>query len=108
PTAVKPAAASFTAAARPSGPPAPATIATRSLIDRLRSSQWSHSFSVAVVRDAPASRSRGRQERRLVGAVGDPVQVPFDAADVVALLVERGAERRARDRCVVRKSGCIA
>ena len=51
---------------------------------------------------------RGRQERRLVGAVGDPVQVPLDAADVVALLVERGAERRARDRRVVRQGGCVS
>jgi len=41
------------------------------------------------------------QERALVGAVGDPVQVPLHAADVVALLVERWAERRARDRRVV-------
>ena len=49
---------------------------------------------------------RGRQERRLVGAVGDPVQVPLDAADVVALLVQRGAERRARDRRVVRQVDC--
>ena len=46
---------------------------------------------------------RGGQERRLVGAVGDPVQVPLDAADVVALLVERGAERGARDRRVIGK-----
>ena len=51
---------------------------------------------------------RRRQERRLVGAVGDPVQVPLDAADVVALLVERGAERRARDRRVVRQAGCVS
>src|SRR6478735_6246328 len=34
----------------------------------------------------------GGQERRLVGAVGDPVEVPFHAGDVVSLLVERGAE----------------
>ena len=45
----------------------------------------------------------GRQEGRLVGAVGDPVEVPLDAADVVALLVERGAQRRARNRRVVRQ-----
>ena len=44
---------------------------------------------------------RRRQERRLVGAVGDPVEVALDAADVVALLVERGPERRPRDRRVV-------
>ena len=43
----------------------------------------------------------GGQERRLVGAVGDPVEVPLDPADVVALVVEGGAERRARDRRVV-------
>ena len=45
----------------------------------------------------------GGQERRLVGAVGDPVEVLLDASDVVALLVERGAERRPRDRRVVRQ-----
>ena len=44
---------------------------------------------------------RGGQERRLVGAVGDPVEVPLDPSDVVALLVERRAERRLRDRRVV-------
>ena len=43
----------------------------------------------------------GGQEGRLVGAVGDPVEVPLDPADVVALVVEGGAERRARDRRVV-------
>ena len=37
---------------------------------------------------------RGGQERRLVGAVGDPVEVPLDAPDVVPLLVEGRAERR--------------
>jgi hypothetical protein len=45
----------------------------------------------------------GGQERRLVGAVGDPVEVPLDPADVVALVVEDGTERRARDRRVVRQ-----
>ena len=35
----------------------------------------------------------GGQERRLVGAVGDPVEVPLHARDVVSLLVEGGAER---------------
>src|SRR4029079_11746482 len=52
---------------------------------------------------------RGGQERRLVGAVGNPVEVPLDAADVVALLVEGGAERRLWDRRVVgqaRGLGC--
>ncbi len=44
---------------------------------------------------------RRRQERALVGAVGDAVKVPFDAADEVALLVERRPERRAWDRRVV-------
>ena len=43
----------------------------------------------------------GGEERRLVGAVGDPVEVPLDAADVVALLVQRRAERRPGDRRVV-------
>ena len=41
------------------------------------------------------------QERRLVDAVGDPVEVPLDASDVVTLLVEGGAERRRRDGRVV-------
>ena len=36
---------------------------------------------------------RGGQERRLVDAVGDPVQVPLDASDVIALIVEGRAER---------------
>jgi len=35
----------------------------------------------------------GGQERRLVGAVRDPVEVPLHASDVVALVVEGGAER---------------
>jgi hypothetical protein len=43
----------------------------------------------------------GGQERRLVGAVGDPVEVPLDPADVVALVVEGRAERGARNRRVV-------
>jgi hypothetical protein len=43
----------------------------------------------------------GGQEGRLVGAVGDPVEVPLDPADVVAVVVEAGAERRARDRRVI-------
>ena len=47
----------------------------------------------------------GGQERRLVDAVGDPVQVPLDPADVVALLVEGGAERGTGNRRVVGQ-GC--
>src|SRR5215211_88797 len=43
----------------------------------------------------------GGQERGLVGAVGDPVQVPLDPADVVARGVEGRAERGAGDRRVV-------
>ena len=35
----------------------------------------------------------GGQERRVVGAVGDPVEVPLHASDVVALVVESGAAR---------------
>ena len=46
---------------------------------------------------------RRRQERRLVRAVGDPVEVPLDASDVVALLVEGGSQRRAWDGRVVRQ-----
>jgi hypothetical protein len=46
---------------------------------------------------------RGGQERRVVVAVGDPVQVPLDSPDVVALVVDRGAERGPRNRHVVRQ-----
>ena len=48
---------------------------------------------------------RRGQERRLVGAVGDPVEVALDAADVVALLVEGRAERGLWHRRVVRQAG---
>ena len=48
-----------------------------------------------------ARRRPGRQERRLVDAVGDPVQVPLDPADVVPLVVEGRAERGPGDRRVV-------
>ena len=43
------------------------------------------------------------QERRLVGAVGHRIEVPLDTLHVVALLVQGGAERRLRDRRVVRQ-----
>jgi hypothetical protein len=33
---------------------------------------------------------RRREERRPIGAVGDPEQIALDAADEVALLVEAG------------------
>jgi len=48
------------------------------------------------------------QERRLVDAVGDPVQVPLDAADVVALVVEGRAECGRGDGRVVGQvvAGC--
>ncbi len=46
---------------------------------------------------------RGRQERGLVGAVGDPVEVALDPPDVVPLLVEGRTQRGARDRGVVGK-----
>jgi hypothetical protein len=51
---------------------------------------------------------RGGQERRLVDTVGDPVQVPLDASDVVALVVEGRAERGPGDRRVVGQvvAGC--
>ena len=49
----------------------------------------------------------GGEERALVGAVGDPVEVLLDAADVVALLVQGGAEGRARDRRIVRQGGGV-
>src|SRR5207244_3377742 len=42
----------------------------------------------------------GGQERRLVGAVGDPVQVALHPPDVVALRVEGRAQRGWRDRRV--------
>ena len=44
-----------------------------------------------------------RQERRLVGPVRDPVEVPLDSPDVVPLLVDRGAERQPADRRTVRQ-----
>jgi len=43
-----------------------------------------------------------RQKGRLVQAVGDPVEVSLDATDVESLLVEGGAERRPRNRRIVR------
>jgi hypothetical protein len=43
----------------------------------------------------------GGQEGRLVGAVGDPVEVLLHLPDVVALRVERRAQRGRRDRRVV-------
>jgi hypothetical protein len=43
----------------------------------------------------------GGQEGRVVDAVGDPVQVPLDPSDVVALVVEGRAERGRRDGRVV-------
>ena len=46
---------------------------------------------------------RGGQERRLVGAVSDPIEIPLDSSDVVSLLVQRRPERRARDRRVIRQ-----
>jgi hypothetical protein len=39
----------------------------------------------------------GGEERRLVGAVGDPVQVPLHPANEVILLVDGGAEGRRGD-----------
>ncbi|MCW2895257.1 MAG: hypothetical protein JWO75_4746 [Actinomycetia bacterium] len=44
---------------------------------------------------------RGGQERRVVDAVGDPVQVPLDASDVIALIVEGRAKRGRWDWRVV-------
>jgi hypothetical protein len=38
------------------------------------------------------------EERRCVHAVGDPVDVALDPSHVEALLVERGTERRRRER----------
>jgi hypothetical protein len=64
---------------------------------------------------APDARGRveqhdavwGGQERRLVNAVGDPVQVPLDASDVVALIVEGRASRgRGDGRVVGQVAGC--
>ena len=48
------------------------------------------------------------QEGGLIDAIGDPVEVPLDPSDVVALLVEGWPERRLGDRCIVRKGrvGC--
>src|SRR6267142_606727 len=47
---------------------------------------------------------RRRQERGLVDAVGDPVEVPLNAPDVVALLVGSRAERRGWNGRVIRKN----
>jgi hypothetical protein len=47
---------------------------------------------------------RGREERRLIHTVGDPVEVPLDASDVVALLVESRPERRPGHGRVVRQA----
>lgn len=51
-----------------------------------------------VEQDDPVRRG---EERRLVGPVGDPIEIAFHAADVVAPLVERGSERRGWDGSVV-------
>jgi hypothetical protein len=45
----------------------------------------------------------GCQERRLVGPVRDPIEIPHDPPDVVALLADPGAERPTADRRTVRK-----
>jgi MFS family permease len=47
----------------------------------------------------------GGQERRLVDAVGDPIQVPLHPAHEVALLIEGRAERGPGNRRVLRQ-GC--
>ncbi len=43
----------------------------------------------------------GGQERRVVDAVGDPVQVPLHPPDVIPLIVEGRAECGPGNRCVV-------
>src|SRR4029079_10204733 len=45
----------------------------------------------------------GGEKGRLVGTVSDPVEVPLDTSDVVALLVQGGTERPPGDRRVVRQ-----
>ena len=62
----------------------------------------------ASKRTTPSVRG---QERGLIDAVCDPVEVPLDASDVVTLLVESGAERRRRHgrvvgQCVGRSGRC--
>ena len=52
----------------------------------------------ASKRTTPSVRG---QERGLIDAIGDPVEVPLDAPDVVPLLVESRAERRLRHGRVV-------
>src|ERR1700730_14144307 len=49
--------------------------------------------------------SRVVRNARVVVAVGDPVQVPLDASDVVALVIDGGAERGPRNRHVIRQDG---
>src|SRR6202043_2450011 len=47
----------------------------------------------------------GGEERRLVAAVGDPVEVPLHSSHVVALIIQGGADRRPGNRRVVRQGG---
>jgi hypothetical protein len=54
-----------------------------------------------IEQDHPVRR---RQEGGLVGAVGDPVEVPLDASHVVPQLVDGRAQRRLRNGCVDGKS----
>jgi hypothetical protein len=49
---------------------------------------------------------RRRQERGLVDAVRDPIEVPLDAPDVVPLLVGDRTEGRRWDRGIVGKDAC--
>jgi hypothetical protein len=43
----------------------------------------------------------GDQERRLIGAIGDAVEIPFHPADVVPMVVEGWTERGVGSRCAV-------
>jgi hypothetical protein len=44
------------------------------------------------------------QERRVVVAVSDPVEIPLDSSDVVALVINGRPKRRSRNRRVVGQS----
>src|SRR2546426_1498 len=80
---------------------------------RMLSGEWFGPCQARPMRSPPIASGRrveeddaigGGQERRLVGAVRDPVQVSLDASDVVPLVVESRAERRPRHGRVVRQS----
>src|SRR5580700_10951981 len=57
--------------------------------------------SDVTVMTADSNVLAGRQEHRVVVAVGDPVQVPLHPSDVVAPAADRGADRARGNRHVI-------